>query len=127
MFLSLPLPVLFRGHAADKPEPPQYGNVIGIIADGVGFYEPPCAGNPNPKTSHCDRMTREGIWMRNSLAVAHLAQVTKLGSLAVNAQSPLWEGAIAHTDRRAQFGRHNETALTATEKTAPTTIRKVSL
>jgi|GEM_PF-600106 len=116
MFLSLPLPALFRGHTADKPEPPQYSNVIGIIADGVGFYEPPCAVNPNPKTPHRDRMTCEGTWMRNSLAAAHPAQVTKLGSLAVNAQSSSREGAVAHTDRRAQFGRHDETALTATEK-----------
>lgn len=43
-------------------------NVIYIMADELGYYEPSYMGNPNIKTPNIDRMAAEGIRFTNALA-----------------------------------------------------------
>ncbi len=59
--LLAPLAVV---RAADVSKP----NVIYIMADELGYYEPSFMGNPNIQTPNLDRMAAEGIRFNNLLA-----------------------------------------------------------
>jgi arylsulfatase A-like enzyme len=95
--------------AADKP------NVIYIIADELGYYEPSFAGNPNLKTPNIDRMAAEGIWMRNMFAGSSVCAPTRCclltgkhsGHTSVRANgggTPLREGEVTIASMLKQHG-----------------------
>lgn len=58
-------------YAADRP------NVVYIMADELGYYEPGFMGNPNIKTPHIDRLAKEGIIFRNMFAGSSVCAPTR--------------------------------------------------
>jgi arylsulfatase A-like enzyme len=69
--LLLVPPVALR--AADPSKP----NVIYIMADELGYYEPSFMGNPNIRTPNLDRMAAEGIRFNNLLAGSSVCAPTR--------------------------------------------------
>jgi arylsulfatase A-like enzyme len=57
---------------ADRPP-----NVVYIMADELGYYEPGFMGNPNIKTPHLDQMAAEGIIFRNMFAGSSVCAPTR--------------------------------------------------
>ncbi|MGN6547408.1 MAG: arylsulfatase [Aureliella sp.] len=49
--------------AADRPP-----NIVYVMADELGYYEPAFMGNPNIKTPNLDKLAAEGIVFRNMFA-----------------------------------------------------------
>ncbi len=60
--------------AESSASPP---NVIYIMADELGYYEPGFMGNPNIRTPNLDRMAAEGIVFRNLLAGSSVCAPTR--------------------------------------------------
>jgi len=58
--------------AADRPP-----NVIYIMADELGYYEPAFMGNPNIQTPNIDRLAAEGIIFRNMFAGSSVCAPTR--------------------------------------------------
>lgn len=52
-------------------------NVIYIMADELGYYEPAFMGNPNIRTPHLDKMAAEGIVFQNMLAGSSVCAPTR--------------------------------------------------
>ena len=52
-------------------------NIVYIMADELGYYEPSCMGNPNIKTPHIDRLAKEGILFTQALAGAPVCAPTR--------------------------------------------------
>ncbi|MDX1946738.1 MAG: arylsulfatase [Pirellulaceae bacterium] len=52
-------------------------NVIYIMADELGYYEPAFMGNPNLKTPHLDRMAAEGMRFANLFAGSSVCAPTR--------------------------------------------------
>ncbi len=52
-------------------------NVIYIVADELGYYEPAFMGNPNIQTPHLDKLAAEGIVLRNMLAGSSVCAPTR--------------------------------------------------
>jgi len=69
LLCSLCLPEIV--HAAAKP------NVIYIMADELGYYEPGFMGGKNIKTPHLDRMAMEGIRFNNLFAGSSVCAPTR--------------------------------------------------
>jgi len=60
--------------AAATEQPP---NVIYIMADELGYYEPAFMGNPNIQTPNLDRLAAEGIIFRNMFAGSSVCAPTR--------------------------------------------------
>ena len=58
--------LLFISHAANAAEPPP--NIVYIMADELGYFEPGFMGGKNIKTPNLDRMAAEGIRFNNMFA-----------------------------------------------------------
>src|SRR5918996_561463 len=56
---------------ADRP------NIIYIMDDELGYYEPGFMGNPNIRTPNLDRMAGEGIVFRNIFAGSSVCAPTR--------------------------------------------------
>ena len=52
-------------------------NVIYIVSDELGYYEPGFMGNPNIRTPHLDKLAAEGIVFRNMLAGSSVCAPTR--------------------------------------------------
>ncbi len=59
---------------AGAAEPP---NVVYIMADELGYYEPSYMGNPNIQTPHIDQMAREGMIFNNLFAGSSVCAPTR--------------------------------------------------
>ena len=57
--------------AAERP------NVVYIMADELGYYEPSYMGNPNIKTPNIDRIARDGIYFTQALAGSSVCAPTR--------------------------------------------------
>jgi arylsulfatase A-like enzyme len=57
--------------AAERP------NVVYIVADELGYYEPGFMGNPNIQTPNLDRMAAEGVRFTNMLAGSSVCAPTR--------------------------------------------------
>ena len=55
----------------------QRPNVVYIMADELGYYEPSFMGNPNIKTPNLDRFAAEGIVFKNMLAGSSVCAPTR--------------------------------------------------
>jgi arylsulfatase A-like enzyme len=64
-------------HRADAAKP----NVIYIMADELGYYEPGFMGGKNIKTPNLDRMAKEGIVFRNLFAGSSVCAPTRCSFL----------------------------------------------
>jgi len=64
-------PASAKASADKKP------NIIYIMADELGYYEPSYMGNPNIKTPVLDRMAAEGIMFTHALAGASVCAPTR--------------------------------------------------
>ena len=60
-------------HAEDTTKP----NIIYIMADELGYYEPSFMGNPNIQTPNLDRMAAEGIRFNNLFAGSSVCAPTR--------------------------------------------------
>ncbi len=58
--------------AADAPP-----NVIYVMSDELGYFEPGFMGNPNIRTPNIDRLAKEGIVFRNMLAGSSVCAPTR--------------------------------------------------
>ena len=58
-------------NAAGKP------NIIYIMADELGYYEPGFMGGRNIQTPHLDRMAKEGMRLSNMLAGSSVCAPTR--------------------------------------------------
>ena len=65
---SLPLPQL---HAATKP------NVVYIMCDELGYFEPSFMGSKTIRTPRIDRLAAEGIWFTQALAGSAVCAPTR--------------------------------------------------
>ena len=63
LLLSSALHLSTSSVAADLPP-----NVVYIMADELGYYEPSFMGNPNIKTPNVDKIASEGIVFKNMFA-----------------------------------------------------------
>jgi len=52
-------------------------NVIYIMADELGYFEPAFMGNPNIQTPHLDKLAAEGVVFRNMLAGSSVCAPTR--------------------------------------------------
>jgi len=59
------------GYADDRP------NIVYIMSDELGYYEPSFMGNPNIKTPNIDRISREGIYFTQALAGSSVCAPTR--------------------------------------------------
>ncbi|MFN9912876.1 MAG: sulfatase-like hydrolase/transferase, partial [Pirellulaceae bacterium] len=60
---SLPLQaVRSAAMATDKP------NIVYLVIDELGYYEPSYMGNPQIQTPNIDRLAAEGVYFTNALA-----------------------------------------------------------
>lgn len=62
--------------AAELPPPPK-PNIIYILADELGYFEPGYMGNPNIRTPNIDRMAAEGICFTQGLAGSAVCAPTR--------------------------------------------------
>ena len=69
--LLLGATLTYFAQAADKP------NVIYIMADELGYYEPSFMGGRNIQTPNLDRMAREGMRFNNLLAGSSVCAPTR--------------------------------------------------
>lgn len=120
--LSVALSLERRASAADTPKP----NIIYIMDDELGYFEPAFMGGTTIVTPNLDRMAAEGIQFNNLFAgsAAHPAILEKLAALAEKSHEPAREGTFARTDRherdrRAKFGKHDDTNPPKSKNGAP--------
>lgn len=52
-------------------------NIIYIMADELGYYEPAFMGNPNIRTPHLDKLAAEGVVFRNMFAGSSVCAPTR--------------------------------------------------
>jgi arylsulfatase A-like enzyme len=95
--------------AADDPRP----NIVYIVSDELGYYEPSFMGNPNIQTPNLDRMAAEGVRFNNMLAGSSVCAPTRC-CLMTGKHS-------GHTSVRSNGGG---TPLRADEETIPSMLKK---
>lgn len=105
--LLLGLSLAARASAADTP------NIIYIIDDELGYYEPSYTGNKNIKTPHIDRLAAEGMNLVNCLAGSAVCAPTRC-CLITGKHS-------GHTSVRSNGGG---TPLRAEEETIASVLKK---
>ena len=92
----------------------QRPNVVYIMADELGYYEPSFMGNPNIKTPNLDKFAAEGIVFKNMFAGSSVCAPTRCcfltgkhsghtSVLANDGGTP-----IHQRDRRAKFGKQDQ-------------------
>jgi arylsulfatase A-like enzyme len=57
--------------AADKP------NIVYLVIDELGYYEPSYMGNPQIQTPNIDRLAAEGVYFTNALAGSSVCAPTR--------------------------------------------------
>lgn len=62
------------GNAATAPRRP---NIVYVIIDELGYYEPSYMGNPNIRTPNIDRLAGEGVRCRNVMAGSSVCAPTR--------------------------------------------------
>lgn len=110
--ILLPLAFAAAGNAT-QAAPARPANVIYIMADELGYYEPAFMGNPNIQTPNLDRMAAEGIVFRNMLAGSSVCAPTRCCFLTGKHSG--------HTSVRANGGG---TPLRADEVTIASMLKK---
>ena len=108
--LSLSVPAALV--AADTKEPAR-PNVIYLMADELGYYEPGFMGNPNIQTPNLDNLAAEGIVLRNMFAGSSVCAPTRCCFLTGKHSG--------HTSVRANGGG---TPLRAEEETIASVLKK---
>jgi arylsulfatase A-like enzyme len=101
--------VITCGYAASPDRP----NVVYIMADELGYYEPGFMGSPNIRTPNIDRMAGEGIRFNNMLAGSSVCAPTRCCFLTGKHSG--------HTSVRANSGG---TPLRAGEETIASMLKK---
>jgi arylsulfatase A-like enzyme len=69
-WLQLPV-VRSVAMAVDKP------NIVYLVIDELGYYEPSYMGNPHIKTPNIDRLAAEGVYFTNALAGSSVCAPTR--------------------------------------------------
>ncbi len=100
--------------AADEPRPAERPNIVYIVSDEIGYYEPSYMGNPKIRTPRIDRMAREGIVFTRMLAGSSVCAPTRC-CLMTGKHS-------GHTSVRANDGG---TPLRAEEETIASMLKKI--
>lgn len=62
---------------AATPNPPQRVNIVYVMADELGYFEPSCYGNPHIRTPNLDRLAAEGIRFTQGLAGSTVCAPTR--------------------------------------------------
>jgi arylsulfatase A-like enzyme len=93
---------------------PRKPNIVYIMADELGYYEPSYMGNPNLKTPNIDRMAKQGIHFTQALAGSSVCAPTR-GCLMTGKHS-------GHTSVRSNGGG---TPLRAGEATVASVLKAV--
>lgn len=77
LLLAILAAVLGNGLSAWSAEPKQPPNVVIIMIDELGYFEPSYMGNPNIRTPNIDRMAAEGIRFTQGLAGSAVCAPTR--------------------------------------------------
>ncbi len=109
-FAATALPGVLRSADAPKPLRP---NIIFMVSDELGYFEPGYMGNPNIKTPVLDRLAAEGVRFTQALAGSSVCAPTRC-CLMTGKHS-------GHTSVRANDGG---TPLRADEETVASMLKK---
>jgi arylsulfatase A-like enzyme len=70
-FVCFVVTIASSGAAASRP------NIVHLMADELGYFEPGYAGNPHIRTPHLDRMAAEGLRFTRALAGSAVCAPTR--------------------------------------------------